>query len=150
MRQIRGCSATVRRELKTSRHTAINSPSPRGRGPGTAIELSIGTPSVGRPLPARNERGEGWGEGKSDKNATPLPGPLLLLRRKRGRRARSIPLIQCQCTPALSPRRGGIVRCAFANPERLDSAQRGMRCPLSLREGQGEGERDVHRGDPEI
>ena len=25
-----------------------------------------------------------------------------------------------------------------------------MRCPLSLREGQGEGERDVHRGDPEM
>src|SRR6266704_6386151 len=71
----------------------------------TAVELSIGTPSVGRPLPARNERGEGWGEGKSNKNATPLPGPLLLLRRKRGRRARSIPLIQVQwatglCRPA--------------------------------------------------
>src|SRR5229473_6502875 len=104
MRRIRGCSTTVRPELKTSRHTAINSPSPRGRGPGcTAIELSIGTPNVGRPLPARNERGEGWGEGKSNKNATPLPGPLLLLRRKRGRRAQSIPLIQVQCTPALSP-----------------------------------------------
>src|SRR6266568_6251045 len=68
----------------------------------TAIELSIGTPSVGRPLPARNEQGEGWGEGKSNKNATPLPGPLLLLRRRRGRRARSIPLIQVQCSPALS------------------------------------------------
>ncbi len=67
----------------------------------TAVELSIGTPSVGRPLPARNERGEGWGEGKSNKNATPLPGPLLLLRRKRGRRARSIPLIQGQWATGL-------------------------------------------------
>jgi hypothetical protein len=67
----------------------------RGQG-GTAIELGIGTPSVGRPLPARNERGEGWGGGKSNKNAAPLPGPLLLLRRKRGRRARLIPLTQCQ------------------------------------------------------
>src|SRR6266568_5160937 len=66
----------------------------------TAIELSIETPSVGRPLPARNERGEGWGEGKSNKNATPLPGPLLRLRRKRGRRARSIPLIRCQSDEA--------------------------------------------------
>src|SRR5216684_1295761 len=66
---------------------ADGSPSPHGRGTGcTAIELSIGPPSVGRPLPARNERGEGWGEGKSNKNATPLPGPLLLLRRKRGGR----------------------------------------------------------------
>src|SRR2546428_12647927 len=70
-----------------------------------AIELSIGTPSVGRPLPARNEQGEGWGEGKSNENATPLPGPLLLLRRKRGRRSRSIPLIQREwatglCRPA--------------------------------------------------
>jgi hypothetical protein len=71
-------------------------PAERGGSGSTAIELSIGTPSVRRPLPARNERGEGWGEGKSNKNATPLPGPLLLLRRKRGRRARSIPLIQCQ------------------------------------------------------
>src|SRR5467141_3728252 len=61
----------------------------------SAIELSIGAPSVGHPLPARNEWG-GWGEGKSNKNTTPLPGPLLLLRRKRGRRARSIPLIQVQ------------------------------------------------------
>ncbi len=68
----------------------------------TAIELSIGTSSVGRPLPARNERGEGWGEGKSNKNATPLPGPLLLLRRKRGRRARSIRLIQVQWATGLS------------------------------------------------
>ncbi len=68
-------------------------PVPPGESPGgtgqwpTGIELSLGTSSVGRPLPARNERGEGWGEGKSNKNATPLPGPLLLLRRKRGRRA---------------------------------------------------------------
>src|SRR6266851_4710339 len=69
---------------------------PRRGEEGTAIELSIGPPSVGRPLPARNERGEGWGEGKSNKNATPLPGPLLLLRRKRGRRARSIRLTQVQ------------------------------------------------------
>src|SRR6266851_6678374 len=69
---------------------------PRRGEEGTAIELSVGTPSVGRPLPARNEWGEGWGEGKSNKNATPLPGPLLLLRRKRGRRERSIPLIQAQ------------------------------------------------------
>jgi hypothetical protein len=37
-------------------------------------------------------------------------------------------------TPALSPRRGRTVRCAFANPERLDSSQREMRCFLSLRE----------------
>src|SRR5258708_17623631 len=43
-------------------------------------------------------------------------------------------------TPALSPRRGRIVRRALANPERLDSTQCGMRCSLSLREGQGEGE----------
>src|SRR2546428_9744648 len=75
----------------------------------TALELSIGTPSVGRPLPARNERGEGWGEGKSNKNATPLPGPLHLLRRKRGRRARSIRLTQVQCTLSLPfPRGEGI------------------------------------------
>src|SRR5713226_6825227 len=37
-------------------------------------------------------------------------------------------------TPALSPRRGRTVRRAFANPERFDSSQRGMRCSLSLRE----------------
>jgi len=37
-------------------------------------------------------------------------------------------------TPALSPRRGRTVRCAFANPERLDSAPRGMRCSLRVRE----------------
>src|SRR5437899_12923141 len=37
-------------------------------------------------------------------------------------------------TPALSPRRGRTVRGAFANPERLDSSPRGMRCSLSLRE----------------
>src|SRR6266849_3556641 len=37
-------------------------------------------------------------------------------------------------TPALSPRRGRIVRRAFANPERLDSSQCGMRCSLALRE----------------
>src|SRR6266568_5686320 len=86
-----------------------DTPVPVGDSPGgtgqwpTGIELSLGTSSVGRPLPARNERGEGWGEGKSNKNATPLPGPLLLLRRKRGRRARSIPLIQVQCSLALSP-----------------------------------------------
>ena len=67
------------------------------------IELSIGTASLCRPLPVRNERGEGWGEGKANKNATPLPGPLLLLRRKRGRRARSIPLIQWQCRGARAP-----------------------------------------------
>src|SRR5712692_1375847 len=54
------------------------------------------------PSPCEERAGEGWGEGKSNKNATPLPGPLLLLRRKRGRRARSIPLIQVQCSPALS------------------------------------------------
>src|SRR6266568_7587112 len=66
----------------------------------TAIELSIETPGVDLPLPARNERGEGWGEGKSNKNTTPLPGPLLLLRRRRGRRAQSIPLIQRQCSLA--------------------------------------------------
>ncbi len=33
-------------------------------------------------------------------------------------------------TPALSPRRGRSVRCAFAHPARLDSSPRGMRCPL--------------------
>jgi len=33
-------------------------------------------------------------------------------------------------TPALSPRRGRTVRRAFANPERLDSSPRGMRCFL--------------------
>src|SRR5438445_9728428 len=38
-------------------------------------------------------------------------------------------------TPALSPRRGRTVRGAFANPERLDSAPRGM--PCSLRETEG-------------
>src|SRR6266571_6587861 len=37
-------------------------------------------------------------------------------------------------TPALSPRRGRTVRCALANPERLDSSPRGMRSSLSLRE----------------
>jgi hypothetical protein len=37
-------------------------------------------------------------------------------------------------TPALSPRRGRIFRRACANPERLDSSQRGMRSSLSLRE----------------
>ena len=36
-------------------------------------------------------------------------------------------------TPAL-PRGGRIVRRAVANPERLDSSQRGRRSPLSLRE----------------
>src|SRR5712692_9851188 len=79
-------------------HPSSGHPLPpiRGRRTGsTAIELSIETPGVGRPLPARNERGEGWGEGKSIKNATPLPDPLLLLRRKRGRRAQSMHLIQC-------------------------------------------------------
>src|SRR5713101_919641 len=30
--------------------------------------------------------------------------------------------------------RGRTVRCAFANPERLDSSPRGIRCSLSLRE----------------
>ncbi len=33
-------------------------------------------------------------------------------------------------TPALSPRRGRTVRCAVANPERLDSSPRGIRCSL--------------------
>ena len=37
-------------------------------------------------------------------------------------------------TPALSPRRGRTVRCAFANPERLDSSPRDMRCSPTLRE----------------
>jgi hypothetical protein len=37
-------------------------------------------------------------------------------------------------TPALSPRRGRTVRCAFANSERLDSSPRGMRCSLRERE----------------
>src|SRR5438445_5814563 len=37
-------------------------------------------------------------------------------------------------TPALSPRRGRTERCAFSNPERVDSSPRGMRCSLSLRE----------------
>src|SRR2546426_2875903 len=37
-------------------------------------------------------------------------------------------------TPALSLRRGRTVRRAFANPERLDSSQGGMRYSLSLRE----------------
>src|SRR6266702_4096256 len=93
-------------------------PVPPGESPGgtghwpTAIELSLGKASVGRPLPARNERGEGWGEGKSNKNATPLPGPLLLLRRKRGRRARSIPLIQCQCSLTLPAPQGAGIRLA--------------------------------------
>src|SRR5712692_7318861 len=82
-------------------------PVPPGESPGgtgqwpTGIELSIETPGVGLPLPARDERGEGWGEGKSNKNATPLPGPLLLLRRKRGRKARTIPLIQWQWASGL-------------------------------------------------
>jgi len=37
-------------------------------------------------------------------------------------------------TPALSPRRGRTVRCALANPERLESSPRGMRCYLRERE----------------
>src|SRR5207245_778381 len=38
-------------------------------------------------------------------------------------------------SPRPSPAgRGRIVRRVFANPERLDSSQRGMRHPLSLRE----------------
>src|SRR5713101_7194926 len=80
-------------------HPSSGHPLPpiRGRRTGsTAIELSIETPGVGRPLPARNERGEGRGEGKSEINATPLPGPLLLLRRKRGRRAQSMLRNQCR------------------------------------------------------
>ena len=44
----------------------------------TGIELSVETPGVLLPLPARNERGEGWGKGKSNKNATPLPGPTTI------------------------------------------------------------------------
>src|SRR2546428_2155 len=55
-------------EAAGSRRRVLFSISPRGtnrrRAGDTAIELSIGTPSVGRPLPARNERGEGWGEGE--------------------------------------------------------------------------------------
>jgi hypothetical protein len=45
-------------------------------------------------------------------------------------------------TPALSPRRGRTVRGAFANPERLDSSPRGMRCSLREREGGALGRRD--------
>ncbi len=45
-------------------------------------------------------------------------------------------------TPALSPRRGRTVRCAFANPERLDPSPRDMRCSPTLRERE--------RGDWEI
>jgi hypothetical protein len=55
----------------------------------------------------------------------------------RGFAARFFPL-----TPALSPRRGRPVRCAFANPERLDSSPRDMRCSPTLRERE--------RGDWEI
>ena len=47
-------------------------------------------------------------------------------------------------TPALSPRRGRTVRCAFANPERLDSSPRGMRCYLRERE-KGGGIRDRYQ-----
>ncbi len=36
--------------------------------------------------------------------------------------------------PGSPQSRGRIVRRAFANPERLDPSQRGMRCSLSLRE----------------
>src|SRR2546427_2023110 len=45
-------------------------------------------------------------------------------------------------TPTLSPRRGRTLRCAFANPERLDSSPRGMRCSLREREGGALGRRD--------
>src|SRR6266849_2162654 len=45
-------------------------------------------------------------------------------------------------TPTLSPRRGRTVRCAFANPERLDSSPRGMRCYLRERESGALGIRD--------
>src|SRR6266705_3111562 len=37
-------------------------------------------------------------------------------------------------TPPSPLGRGRIARRVFANPERLDSLQRGTRCPLSLRE----------------
>src|SRR5258708_28427036 len=43
-------------------------------------------------------------------------------------------------TPALSPRRGRTVRRAFANPERLNSSPRGVRC--SLRESE-KGAREI-------
>src|SRR6266851_6223215 len=46
-------------------------------------------------------------------------------------------------TPPSPLGRGRIVRRACANPERLDSSRRGMRCSLSQREGQGEGEGDA-------
>ena len=52
-------------------------------------------------------------------------------------------------TPALSPRRGRIVRRAFANPERLDSTQCGMRCslPMNLRFVAAEVTRRIPLGD---
>src|SRR5258708_764314 len=46
-------------------------------------------------------------------------------------------------TPALSARRGRIARRAGADPERLDSSQRGMRVRSPCGEGQGEGEEDA-------
>src|SRR5258708_5026755 len=49
--------------------------------------------------------------------------------------------------PALSPRRGRTMRRAGAKPVGLDSSRRGMRCSLSQREGQGEGERDAANQD---
>ncbi len=52
----------------------------------------------------------------------------------RGRK-RIGPSIVASPSPRPSPPgRGRIVRRAFANPERLDFSQRGMRCSLSLRE----------------
>ena len=42
-----------------------------------------------------------------------------------------------RCFPQPSPRRGRTVRCAFANPERLDSSQRGSSVPSPSGRGPG-------------
>src|SRR5260370_10684592 len=55
-------------------------------------------------------------------------------RRARGRKRSGVSIVPSPSPRPLPHRSGRIARRAFANPERLDSSPRGMRCSLSLRE----------------
>src|SRR5713101_2309326 len=77
---------------------------------------------------------------RGESNALGRAGVSALNRRAHGASENDARLEKPQDARSPSPRRGRTVRCAFANSERPDSSQRGLRCSLSLREGQGEGE----------